>query len=798
MKYNIALILVCLCIASSMAQNCKSILLGEVVDFHDGTPLASAIIKVTGLDLETIADSAGKFNFQNLCNGTIELEILHPDCKSKFVTIDIDGDTYQKITLEHHLEELEEVHVVGDKQKNTNSSQEEKLTKADLEKFSGKNLGEALKNITGVSSLNTGANIVKPVIQGLNGSRVLILNNNVRMQDMEWGEEHAPNVDINASQDISVIKGAAALEYGGDAIGGVIVLKPATIVRTDSLFGKTQLNLFSNGRGGNMTSSLVKSFKSGLYLKAQGSLKRLGDVEAPDYILSNTGLRENNISLNIGKRDFQQGWEAYYSFFDADIGILRASHIGNVDDLIAAINSPFPLIINDFTHEIINPKQEVTHHLAKATYYRRFEDFGKLNFQYDYQNNRRFEFDIRLGDRADLASIDLRLQTHTVTGTLQLDSREKLNVKMGLLGRFQNNFANPETEVRRLIPDYDKYDFGFFTLGDYQISPTLKADVGLRYDFTKVDAKKFYISSRWEERNYNEDFADLIIEDLGTQLLVNPVFDYHNLSITAGIDWQVNNGQNIRVNYALAQRAPNPAELFSEGLHHSAARIELGDLRFTSEVSSKISASYQIDTPEWGGTIAPYYHTINDFKLLEPTGVEFTLRGAFPVWSYRQVDANLVGIDVSLYKNWTNHLLTNHKFSWVQGTDETSNTPLINIPATNLSNSLSYSNEAWNNLTISLTSQYVFEQKRTPDDILVFSPQQNSDVLLEINTAPPAYHLLNLDFGTNFLLKNKKDLGIRMQVNNILNTNYRDYLNRLRYFADDLGTNMSIHLIYNY
>ena len=318
MKYYLYVFAI-LCSTIIYAQDCNSILLGEIVDFHDNSPLSGATINITGKGFSTVSQQNGKFSFKELCDGVIELEISHPECTTKFVTLTITGDTYSEIRLEHHLEELKEVKVVGDVPKNTNSAQENILSVKDIERSSGNSLGDALKKIAGVSTLNTGGNIVKPVIQGLNGSRILILNNNVRMQDMEWGEEHAPNVDVNANQNISVIKGAAAIEYGGDAIAGVIVLEPLPIIRTDSLFGKTQLNLASNGRGGNITSSLTKSYKSGLYIKGQGSFKRLGDLEAPDYILSNTGIKESGVSLSIGKRDFIQGWEGYYSYFNSSI-----------------------------------------------------------------------------------------------------------------------------------------------------------------------------------------------------------------------------------------------------------------------------------------------------------------------------------------------------------------------------------------------------------------------------------------------------------------------------------------------
>ena len=266
----------------------------------------------------------------------------------------------------------------------------------------------------------------------------------------------------------------------------------------------------------------------------------------------------------------------------------------------------------------------------------------------------------------------------------------------------------------------------------------------------------------------------------------------------AGFQYDLNDAQIIRLNYAFAQRAPNPAELFSDGLHHSAARIELGDLRIKSESSSKISASYELSNEHWGLTIAPYFNAINDFVLLEPTEVEFTIRGAFPVWSYRQTNAELIGIDFSLYNNWTSKFRSNHKFSWVRGTDKENDIPLINIPAANMSNSVTYTHTNWKNLNISLESHYVFEQQRVPPNISVFSPQQQQEVILDINTAPPAYHLLSLDITSQFSIRNSDDLSLGVTITNLMNTNYRDYLNRQRYFVDDLGRNISLRIIYNY
>lgn len=799
MKFIYTVICLLACYTATQAQECAVILLGEISDFHDNTPLEGATVYITGKSASTTSNKEGKFTFTSLCNGVIELEISHPDCKSQFVTVTLNGNTFKKINLEHHVEALEEVSVVGSNgQKKTNSNQEVRLDVKELDKYGANSLGDALEKIIGITTLNTGGNIVKPVIQGLNGSRVIILNNNVRMQDMEWGAEHAPNIDVNANQKISVIKGAGALQYGGDAIGGVIVIEPQIIIKKDTLFGKTKLDAVSNGRGGNLSSTLVKSYNSGFYIKGQASFKMLGDLEAPNYILSNTGIKQKGVTFQVGKRGFKQGWEGYFSYFDSDIGILRAAHIGNIDDLIASVNSEQPNIIDPFTYNIIAPKQEVSHYIGKVKYYKRFKALGKLSLQYDYQNNHRLEYDVRVGNDKHKASLDLELSTHTFTSNLKVDAFERTMLNVGILGRYQNNFANPDTGVKRLIPDYNKSDFGIFAISEHHINDYWLVDIGLRYDFSRIDAKKYYKVSRWNERNYDTDYADIIISEQNSQYLVNPIFNYHNLSFTTGIKHEFSEHSLFRVNYSLSNRAPNPSELFSDGLHHSAAQIELGDLRIKSESANKLSGSIERVSNTWGYNVAPYINFINDFILLEPTGVEYTLRGAFPVWSYRQTNALFYGVDVSIYKKWTSNFTSNHNFSWLQGEDRTNkNAPLINIPPTTFKNEIVYSYKNWKNLIISAESSYVFKQKNHPDNLEVYSPNQQEEVTLAINTTPKAYHLLNLDAESTFNIKKSK-LSVGCKVSNVLNTTYRNYLNRLRYYADETGRSVNIRFIYTY
>jgi iron complex outermembrane receptor protein len=781
-------------------QDCHFIFLGELTDFHDGTPISSATIFINEQNKYITSDFDGKFKIENTCGGILNLTISHVGCQTKIVSYTIANNTFKAISIEHHTEALNEVSVTGNiTKKETQTGQETVIKQNTLKKYSALSLGDALKEVSGVSSINTGNAIVKPMINGLHSSRLLILNNNVRLQDQEWGIEHAPNIDINSIAQISVIKGSGALAYGGDAIGGVIVLNPSRAILKDTLTGKTILGGQTNGRGFNISSSLNKNYRSGWFAQVQGSYKRNGDFEAPDYNLTNTGLDSKGVSAQFGKKTFESGFEVYYSYLNNEIGILGASHIGSIFDLESAINSGQPVLVRDFSYDISAPKQDVTHHLAKASYYKRFKNFGKVNVQYDYQNNRRLEFDRRIGDRRNIPAVDLKLQTHSVLADVNLDTNLDRKVNFGLMGRYQDHFASPDTEVRRLIPDYNKYDFGAYITSEWQLNDKLLADAGIRYDFNRIDAKKFYLNSRWDERNYDADFSDIIIEEFATQLLTNPVFDYHNISAAAGVKYHLNNHSYILGNYSLSTRPPNVSELFSDGLHHSAARFEIGDLRFNQEVSNRVSTTYAYNTSKVSFTTELFYNNIRDFLYLKPLGFLLTNRGPFPIWEYKQTDAQMFGIDLTIAYNLSDALQWQNKTAFIKGYDLKTDLPLIDIPAFNTINQITYNNEGWHNFLVSLKSEWVFKQNEFPDfDFEVEDQLTGAMIPIRISQPPPAYHLLHFFSEATFPLSEKTSLNVAFAVNNIFNTSYRNYLNRLRFFADDLGRNITLQVQLNY
>lgn len=795
-----ALVLLLYCSGSAISQTCKNSLSGTVIDSHDGSMLVGATLIVAGTEQTVETDFEGKFTISNLCDQTYSIQVYHPYCLTRGYTVNVSGDTEKTFRLEHHLEELNEVTLQGKAiLTKTLTLHENELSNDALERFSSGSLGDALNSLSGVSSLNTGNTVVKPMINGLHSSRVLIINNGVRMEDQEWGSEHAPNVDVNSAGNLTLIKGAGALQYGGDAVGGVIVAEAAKVPVIDSLYGKTILTGASNGRGTSLTSQLTKSYGNGWYGTVQGTVKRFGDFEAPDYVLSNTGTFERNASLHVGLNRFNYGFEAYYSLYRNELGILRASHLGGAEDQIRAIGSDRPLVINNFTYNIIAPKQDVTHQLARLKGFKRFEGFGKLSLQYDFQQNHRLEYDVRRGDDRDKASLDLQLSTHTLMLDLDSHLTEIINLKTGLMGRYQNNIANPGTGVRRLIPDYDKYDFGVYGIVDYHLSDNWLLEAGGRFDYTYMDVYKYYRTSLWNARGYDIRYPEIVVEELDNQILTNPQPDFNNLSATLGATYSFGEDYKLFFNYSMSSRAPNPSELFSEGLHHSASRIELGDLDFNAEIGHKFALTLQRENDVFSFSVNPYIHSIKDFIVIEPTAVQQTIRGNFQVWEYRQTNAQLLGVDVDASYVFVENLRFDHQFSFVKGYDRSRDEPLINMPPVNTKNALVYHNPQMKNLRLQLQSEYVFRQNEYPDtNFEVFIPASQSSETIDISTPPDAYHLLNFDSSIDMGIHGKSTLTIGLGVSNLLNTSYRNYLNRLRYYADDLGRNLTLSLKINY
>ncbi|MCF6335586.1 MAG: efflux RND transporter permease subunit, partial [Spirochaetales bacterium] len=196
----------------------------------------------------------------------------------------------------------------------------------------------------------------------------IIVNNGIVQAGQQWGNDHAPEIDPFAAKQIIVIKGVETIEYGGNGLGGVVLMKPGGIILDSIFHGSTHYIFSSNGKGHTISTQLEHGGKN-IRWRAVGTLKKTGDHHSPDYFLTNTGSEEANFSIQLIKQ-IKDKWhnQLYYSSFSTQLGILRGAHIGNLTDLQLAIGRYEPYFTkNYFSYEINAPHQNTSHQLLKAS-----------------------------------------------------------------------------------------------------------------------------------------------------------------------------------------------------------------------------------------------------------------------------------------------------------------------------------------------------------------------------------------------------------------------------------------------
>jgi iron complex outermembrane receptor protein len=291
-KYVCVLLFTYLLLSNTISAqiDCNKNLSIRVIDLDNGDELEGTIISINETKQTNATNEHGNTLFDKLCVGTYKLLIQHLGCPDTIISIDLKKDYKLIVKLPHSNYELSQIEVT-DKQPDIIKTQTVyDLKEKELDQTRGKSLGEALKLVNGVTTLNTGSSISKPMIHGMQGYRILILNNGIRQEGQQWGNEHAPEIDPFIAQKISVIKGANAVRYGSDAMAGVIVVEPNDLPDTASITGEVNLVGLSNGKTG-VTSGILQGYfdkLKGFSWRMQGTLKKGGNINSPNYYLKNT------------------------------------------------------------------------------------------------------------------------------------------------------------------------------------------------------------------------------------------------------------------------------------------------------------------------------------------------------------------------------------------------------------------------------------------------------------------------------------------------------------------------------
>jgi iron complex outermembrane recepter protein len=761
-------------------------------------PVAGAAIVLLPQQIGQSTDAAGKFRFENICPGKYTVKVQYLGYEDVTFDVQITGTLQRIIHLKEVITELHEVVVHHDASNTEHAQNFATLDERKLTETAGKTLGESLKEISGVNSIQTGPGIFKPVIHGVHSQRVLILNHGVRQEGQQWGAEHAPEIDPFIASNIVVIKDASAIKYGTDALGGVIVVNPPALPDKADLHGTINTVLQSNGRSGTFSGMLEGGIngRDGWGWRVQGTAKKAGDYHTPDYSLTNTGLEELNFSAAAGYHKEHTGFDVFFSHFQTTIGILKGTSISNTDDLENAMDREPPLYTSAFSYDIGAPRQEVSHNLLKLNAHVKTK-VGEWRVQYGFQNNNRTEFDMRKGDLTAIPVLDLKLNTHSVEAEWETEHSSRRTLSVGVTGIYQANRKVDGTNRIPFIPNFTNISGGVFGIAKfYRAAWTI--DIGGRYDYRYYSVKGF--------DNNNSYYSS--------------AFNFNNVSITTGATAQLKNNQVLSVNLSSAWRPPHVAELFSIGTHQSAAAIEYGlmlneftndvmnidDVNFKTEQALKLVTTYQKDWKNLSVAVSPYGNYIFNYIFLRPEGVTRNIRGVFPYFRYRQTDALFVGADLSATWKAAKHIKVFPKVSLLRASDEKNNDFLVFIPSNKYEVAVRYEKGSISflkNFYLESKTIYVAKQNRAPRVITISqineAEEQGIDLFasdrstFDFMPAPQGYWLWNLSAGVTVKSK-KAQYDFRLASENTLNTDYREYTNRFRYYADELGRNIIFSL----
>ncbi|MFT5878203.1 MAG: iron complex outermembrane receptor protein, partial [Dokdonia sp.] len=257
------------------AQNCNFSVTGFVKDVGTGTPILYANIYIKESQLGDVTDSLGAFNISSICAGKYHVTISHVGCESQELYLNIQGDTTLTIILDHNSQLLNEVAIIGQAGKVT-TQESQSLNSESIAQNTEKDLASMLENISGVSIIKNGSGISKPVVHGLYGNRLTILNNGIGQSGQQWGVDHSPEIDPLVANRITVIKGVGALEYQGNSLGSVVLVEPEKIDNDPHLHGKGRYFFESNGLGNGLNLELQKHSKFVAW-RLVGTLKKSGD-----------------------------------------------------------------------------------------------------------------------------------------------------------------------------------------------------------------------------------------------------------------------------------------------------------------------------------------------------------------------------------------------------------------------------------------------------------------------------------------------------------------------------------------
>ena len=623
------------------------------------------------------------------------------------------------------LNELVVTGVTGDTKLKNSTAPISIVSGKELRQTTSTNIIDAIAKQPGVSQITTGSGISKPIIRGLGYNRIIVMNDGVRQEGQQWGDEHGIEIDPQNVNSVEILKGPASLMYGSDAMAGVLILHGSPILPE----GEMKATISTEYQTNNGLFDYSLNFAG--HQKAFVWDGRFTDKMAHAYknkydgYVPGSQFKERAARLMLG---FNEAWGHSHltgSVFHQPPSIVEGERDEETGELECASDD-----VKTYSKAL--PFQQIWHY--KAVWDNSFNlPKGWLKAVFGYQQNQRQEFE----DSAD--DYELFFKLHTLTYDIRYLSQEWNGWKMagGVNGMWQQSLNLGEES---LIPEYKLFDIGgYATISKTMDNVTLNG--GLRYDNRHID---------FHSRNFG------------------------SVSGSIGAVWNVCQHTNLRLNIARGFRAPNMSELGSDGIHEGTLRYEIGNPDLKPEYSWQADLGLDFSSEYISAQVALFINRIENYIFSER--INEIIEEGFRTYQYTQGDARLLGFEAGFDFHPIHRVHFQNTFSYVDAqqinaSEDAKYLPMT--PAPRWTSELKYEithhgHTTFNNAYVALGLECNLAQNHyyKVDDT---------------ETRTPSYTLLSLSAGTDLNIHKKKVAELYITADNLLDCAYQNHLSRLKY-----------------
>jgi len=783
--------LLCLWIGTSaMAQ--QRVLSGHVTN-ADNQPLAKVQIEIAGTAILTETDLAGKFQFQNLPAGQLQLVASQDGYQTYRQLLTFSKTATIHITMHTPSHQLSEVNIAGqgvNGRKQRESLNLEIVDSKFIQRHLGGSLMKTLERLPGIKTIGIGSGQSKPLIRGLGFNRVVVAEKGIKHEGQQWGADHGLELDQFAAGEVELLKGAASFIYGSDAIGGVIVVKPAAIPEANTLGGSLDLIGKSNN---NLYGTSVNLFsrKEHWFFDSRLTYQSYADYRVPADSVSvynfPVQLHENRLRNTAGKESGLHFSTGYLS--DHFRSVLYLSNVYNKSGFFANAHGLEPRQVDTRLHDasardIQTPGQQVNHFKAISrntwnTAHQRIElDLG-------YQRNFREEFSQYVNHGymppiyPDTMTIPSHLEREFDKQVYSFNLRDELSFgkhtfTLGLNGEQQNNTISGWTF---LVPAFKQQTLGAFAHEKLKLTDEVLLHGAVRYDYGNIRTSGYtdWFPSEISEGGITRSEYAQRAEELNRS--------FHSFVWSAGINYN-RDAFNLKANIGKSFRMPIAKELAANGVNYHYFSYERGDANLSAEQSYQADLSLGWNTGKWSVQLSPFYNYFPNYIYLNPTpNHDYNYGAGNQIFQYTQSRVMRYGgelqVKYNFWKNLSTEVLAEYLYAEQLSGDKKGYTLPFSPPVSVLLN-LSWSPEL-----PGLRDSYLSLDYR-------ITGRQNNIVPPEKES--PGYQIVNLQAGTKIKLY-KQSLILSVQAQNLLDTRYLNHTSFYRLIElPEAGRNIVLSL----